>query len=255
MSIATEIARLQSDSSAIASAIAAKGVTVPSGSGYDDYATLIASISGGGGSPLPYTPVEYIQTDGTAYIDSGVLSKTPMSFDLKVKLNTSISATEVIVGTGEADGNGNTLAGLYRSNANQGKIGYGIYYWYSSMLTPSDFSKTMEVSSYLLNGSCKMGYKADGDSTYTSVSNNRTRNINSSLSLYIFASNNSGTPIFNASSGTRLYHLRMFCGAVMPTIVFYGIPCLYNGAYGLWDMVTNSFFGNVAGSGAFSGPQ
>ena len=47
MSIATEIARLQADSTAIANAIAAKGVTVPAGSGYDDYASLIASIDTG----------------------------------------------------------------------------------------------------------------------------------------------------------------------------------------------------------------
>lgn len=49
MSIASEITRLQNDSAAIAAAIAAKGVTVPAGSGYDDYATLIGQISGGGG--------------------------------------------------------------------------------------------------------------------------------------------------------------------------------------------------------------
>lgn len=45
MSVADEILRLQNDSAAIASAIVAKGVTVPSGSGYDDYATLIGNIS------------------------------------------------------------------------------------------------------------------------------------------------------------------------------------------------------------------
>lgn len=50
MSIASEIARLQNDSSAIAAAIAAKGVTVPAGSGYDDYASLISNIPTGGGS-------------------------------------------------------------------------------------------------------------------------------------------------------------------------------------------------------------
>lgn len=50
MSIASEISRLQSDSAAIKSAIQAKGVTVPSGSGFDDYASLIASIPTGGGS-------------------------------------------------------------------------------------------------------------------------------------------------------------------------------------------------------------
>ena len=45
MSIADKITALQNASSAIASAIAAKGVTVPSGSGYEDYATLIGNIS------------------------------------------------------------------------------------------------------------------------------------------------------------------------------------------------------------------
>ena len=49
MSIASEITRLQNDSAAIAAAIAAKGVTVPAGSGYDDFASLIGQISGGGG--------------------------------------------------------------------------------------------------------------------------------------------------------------------------------------------------------------
>lgn len=48
MSIASEITRLQNDSSAIASAIEAKGVTVPAGSGYDDYASLIGNIFAGG---------------------------------------------------------------------------------------------------------------------------------------------------------------------------------------------------------------
>lgn len=47
MSIASEITRLQDDSAAIAAAITAKGVTVPAGSGYDDYASLIGQISGG----------------------------------------------------------------------------------------------------------------------------------------------------------------------------------------------------------------
>ncbi len=45
MSIADQILRLQADSAAIANAITAKGVSVPAGSGYDDYAGLIGSIS------------------------------------------------------------------------------------------------------------------------------------------------------------------------------------------------------------------
>lgn len=69
MSIATAISALQSASSDIASAITAKGVTVPSGSGFDDYASLIGQISGGGGGGnVPYTSaVEYLQTNGNQY--------------------------------------------------------------------------------------------------------------------------------------------------------------------------------------------
>ena len=52
MSIASEITRLQGVKSDILTAIADKGVTVPTGSMLDDCPDLIASISGGGGKQL-----------------------------------------------------------------------------------------------------------------------------------------------------------------------------------------------------------
>lgn len=255
MSIATAISALQSASSNIASAIAAKGVTVPSGSGFDDYASLIASIpqDGGGGSPLPYTPLEYIETDGTAYIDSGVVAKATMSFDIKVKMNSSISSSEIFVGVGSTDGNAGTLNGLWRSSNNQGKIGYGYYYIYSGILTPTSFTNPFEVSTRLLKGSCVMGVKEYGSSSYTSTSTNRTSTVSSSQSLYIFATNVSGSPAYNVSSGSRIYYVRIISGGSLPNLAFDGVPALYNGEYGLWDNVSHSFFGNAAGSGAFTG--
>lgn len=257
MSIASEITRLQNDSAAIASAIAAKGVTVPSGSGYDDYASLIASIQTGGGgggtNPLPYTPLEYIETDGTAYIDSGVIGKATMSFDMKVKMNTSISSTEIFVGTGSTDGASSTIAGLWRSSSNQTKIGYGYYYLYSGILTPTSFTDPFEVSTRLLKGSCVMGIKYSGSSSYSSTSTNRSTSPSPSTSLYIFASNVSGSPSYRASAGSRVYYIRIISGGSLPNLAFDGVPALYNGEYGLWDNITNTFFGNAAGSGAFTG--
>lgn len=50
MSIASQISRIAGNVSAALAAIAAKGVTVPSGSDSDDLATLIGQISGGGGA-------------------------------------------------------------------------------------------------------------------------------------------------------------------------------------------------------------
>lgn len=50
MSIQSEITRLSGNVTAALAAIAAKGVTVPSGSNSDDLADLIALIEGGGGA-------------------------------------------------------------------------------------------------------------------------------------------------------------------------------------------------------------
>lgn len=50
MSIASEIARLSKNVSDSLDAVAAKGVTVPSGSNSDDLPGLIAQITGGGGA-------------------------------------------------------------------------------------------------------------------------------------------------------------------------------------------------------------
>lgn len=51
MSIATEISRLQEAKADLATAIAAKGVTVPASAKLDDYADLVSAISGGGITP------------------------------------------------------------------------------------------------------------------------------------------------------------------------------------------------------------
>lgn len=50
MSIATEISRIKSAKSAIAAAIAGKGVTVPDGTMLDGMAALVESIEAGGGT-------------------------------------------------------------------------------------------------------------------------------------------------------------------------------------------------------------
>lgn len=52
MSIATEITRIAKNVSDSLDAVAAKGVTVPSGSTSDDLPDLIAAISSGGGSAI-----------------------------------------------------------------------------------------------------------------------------------------------------------------------------------------------------------
>lgn len=68
MSIASEITRLQGVKSNILDAIAAKGVSVPSGAKLADCPGLIASISGGGGGGVPYLK-NIMPTTGVKVVD------------------------------------------------------------------------------------------------------------------------------------------------------------------------------------------
>lgn len=86
MSVASEIVRLQNDSAAIASAIEAKGVTVPSDSGYDDYATLIASIpSGGGGSEF-----DDWKKDGETHLWINIVNNDQLTQYIRIRMIGSI---------------------------------------------------------------------------------------------------------------------------------------------------------------------
>lgn len=74
MSIASEITRLQTAKSDLATSIANKGVTVPANATLDDYAALVDSIqTGGGESSLPYdAEIEYLECTGMQYINPDI---------------------------------------------------------------------------------------------------------------------------------------------------------------------------------------
>jgi hypothetical protein len=87
MSIASEISRLQQAKSDLATSIANKGVTVPAATTLDGYAALVDQIQQGGGG-LPYdAEIEYLQSDGTAYINTGITPTLSHRFRAKFMLS------------------------------------------------------------------------------------------------------------------------------------------------------------------------
>lgn len=93
MSIATEITRLTNAKAAIKTAIEAKGVTVPSSTTLDGYATLIGNIpTGGGGATLTPTAGDYpvvsngsLGGGGSALASTGVSVTIPVSGTYRFK--------------------------------------------------------------------------------------------------------------------------------------------------------------------------
>ena len=74
--------------------------------------------------------------------------------------------------------------------------------------------------------------------------------------MYLFAGNNANTSVVDkCSQASRLYYCKIYSDDSYTTLVFDGVPCYYNGEYGLWDRVSDSFKGNINSSGAFTGPS
>ena len=207
-----------------------------------------------GGTPLPYTPIEYIETDGDAYIDTGINGNDPRSCSLKFSIGSS--GMQCILGTGSGTENTSLYALAYINSTNY--FGFGHNYYYAN-ISSSGYLITagspFEAKVAMKNGSQVAQLKREGDSSFESYSKTQSATLTTNKHMYLFALNNNNTGVHGkCSSGSRLYYCKIYSDNSYSTLVFDGIPCVYNGEYGLWDKKTNTFFGAVPGSGTFTGP-
>lgn len=194
MSIADKILALQTDSAAIASAIAAKGVTVPAGSGFDDYASLIGQISGGGGGGSgDCSRINYLESTGTQYVDTKYVP-TP---------NTSL-----ILDAAMTKIEGVTMGGLYRSANPIQRFNIGIYQnqWHFGISNNNASSKWKNFTSPATDTQ-RHTFEIRGGG-YCAVDNTTQQitvdNSNSYLhSIFLFARNTAG--VVGANASVRIY--------------------------------------------------
>lgn len=222
MSIASEITRLQTDSVAIASAISAKGVTVPSGSGYDDYATLIASIETGGGSgdpelPSGYTRKTYIYSNGSAFIKTGITGAA--NWILTVQADSGQTA-KFFMGQGSS-------GGQYFGILSNGYIGIST----SSTQHVTAVSASSKFNAAVLFGIDRTAATINQYGLYRNGAVTRTGEY---ALLALSTSGGSGL-------ASKLWVADCWQGTEM---VFHGVPCKRNldNKVGLYDTVSGSFF-------------
>lgn len=207
-------------------------------------------LAGGTPTPLPYTPVEFIQTDGTAYINTGIKAGSPVAISVDMKVTFVANGGKMM---GARDSARRVIPVALSSN---GILSLGFYDFYNVVdVTSSVTNKTpIYIKCSMQKDSQVMQVKLDGESSYSTYTKTDRATINSTLNQYLFAHNYSSGKE-NVANGTKLFYCKIYSDTNYTNLVFDAVPCYYNGAYGLWDRVSDSFFGNAAGSGAFTGPS
>lgn len=208
--------------------------------------------------PLPYTPVDYIETDGTAYITTRITGEPPRSSEIKVMLGGTAMCGILCAYTIPSgyDTKNFALLKCYNKYA-----WFAHYYNYGSADgVPSvaysvDNNKPFVVKTSIKKGAQSISVKEENSDSWVTTSKTQNSNVSSTYGLAIFNGYQNGSFSLPAPAGTRLYYCKIYSDSTYTTLVRDYVPCFYNGEYGLWDKVNDEFYGNAAASGAFTGPQ
>ena len=191
--------------------------------------------------PAGYTQLEYIESSGTQYIDTGI--SAPNGFKAVIDwMFTDFSGGNSKTVLGSEDS-----ASPWACNWLQ-KRGGSDYYWALGAYSVLGMSAVISTNTrYSIDMSTVKGasyLKVDGDSIITDTNSNSR----SSNSIYIFATNQTGTA--GDSSSARLYSCKIIKDD--ETVRNY-IPAKRNsdGVVGLYDLISKTFFTN-AGTGTFA---
>ena len=200
----------------------------------DDYS--LQRLSKSSKLPSEYQQIEYIESTGTQYIDTGIKTNTTTS-RYETKINPSlVSGTIGIFGTRNS------------SSANQGSMNVFIIDrafrldWLSGNI--SSAPRISSNTEYTI--SITRGLATINNVNYTS--GDRT-SIDGSYTFYVGSFNNAGSVYSNGFSG-KIYYSKLYNNNIL---VFDGVPCYRksDNKIGLYDLVSNTFFTN-AGTGEFT---
>ena len=189
----------------------------------------------GGKLPKGYTELEYLESTGTQYIDTGINTNTTTS-RYETKINPSlVSGTIGIFGTrnsysaNESSMNVFIIDGTFRLDWLNGAMGSGI-----RISSNTEYAISITRGLATINN---VNYRF-GDTT----------SIDGSYTFYVGSFNNAGSVYSKGFSG-KIYYSKLYNNNIL---VFDGVPCYRksDNEIGMYDLVSNTFFTN-AGTGTF----
>lgn len=246
MSIASELNRLIQAKSDLATSITNKGVTVPAATTLDGYAALVDQIQQGG-TPLPYdAEIEYLESTGTQWINTGLAYNVSKSYDMIFDgYFTGSTNYEHICGiTGGTSGT--NVCRLCFFVLLNGKMAYGSNVTFSA----TTFAANVRHKTHVLLLSNPASYLFSQDGSVATYSATIRADLANGKEIYLFARNNLGTASNFANA--KLYEFIVFEN---DNLVRFFIPVRVGQVGCLYDRVSGSLFYNQ-GTGSFTlGPD
>ena len=183
--------------------------------------------------PSGYTELEYIQSSGTQYINTGF--KPNQDTKISITVDFPLSGTSWLYG-GRTSASSNSLGFLCES-------GSRYRFDYASSIT----ALTVKPTGKFTIDSDKNKCYINGELAFTAP----YKTFASPVNMYIFNNNNNGS--LSGGSSAKLYNCSIYDNGVL---IRSFIPCKNaSGTVGLYDSVNNQFYKN-AGRGTFiAGPE
>ena len=183
--------------------------------------------------PDGYTQLEYIQSSGSQYINTGF--KPNQDTKISITVDFPLSGTTWLYG-GRTSAGSNSL-GFLCENGSRYRFDYASSITALTVKPTGKFTINSDKNKCYING--ELAFTA----TYTTFT--------SPVNMYIFNNNNNGS--LSGGSSAKLYNCSIYDNGVL---IRSFIPCKNaSGTVGLYDSVNNQFYQN-AGSGTFiAGPE
>lgn len=206
-----------------------------------------------GGTPLPYTPADYIETDGTAYINTGIIQRS-RNFELTISVqwmgSDATADFETFFGYMEAG------ATTPRSGIHKYTTGYYIFGTNTTLTAENIGTVDNNTHTIIISGNAstqKETLSFDGV-LYATATTTSTGIGANTIPFYLGARNRNGSVDNPAKARFYALNYKYFSDAGHTTIVeeYNFIPVRYNGVFGMWDTLTDTFKSSISGT-AFTG--
>lgn len=252
MSIASEITRLQTAKSDLATSITNKGVTVPAATTIDGYAALVDSIQtgGGGGDTLPYdAEIEYLQFTGAQYINLGYCQDA-RNIEIRIRMQWTGNNTSQFETFFGYMTNASTLTPRGGLHKYQGKWMFG-----TNSSIPSNKAVDANIHDFMIMGVASSNTESLYDQTTNIKSGTTTSTgLDTNTIPYFVGCRNRNGSVDNYAN-TRIMSLSiMSFDDYTHTVVRHEmnlIPVRKGQVGYLYDRISGTLFGN-AGTGSFT---